>query len=149
MVSPQSSAILRSLSQASHFRRIDGREPRCTHAVKVTGRYHVHDLEQALFRCPNSTSIVVESANASFQSRQESMVLGFDTRWGNALFGWSDQHHLCLRSRCSIALEEDTGHRGGAVQLGVREDTQVRELHDRRCGPPHRRALPLPRLRIR
>ena len=36
-----------------------------------------------------------------------------------------------------------------ATQFGVREDTQVRELHARRCGPPHRRALPLPRLRIR
>jgi hypothetical protein len=94
----EASAILRAVRKSRFFRREAGRPPRCTHALKVTGRYFVHELPKAIQQCPRGTAIAVEHRNASFNDvgqRQETMVLGFDTLWTEALFGWSRARGMC------------------------------------------------------
>jgi hypothetical protein len=69
-------------------------------AVAVTGRYYVHALVDAFNQCRQSTMLAVESPEANFDTeltrgRQETMVLGFDTRWADFLFGWSHVGAQC------------------------------------------------------
>jgi len=74
----EASALLRGVNASSLFRREPGgRPPRCTHALKVTGRYFVHGLPAALERCPAGASLAVEDAKATagmVPYRQETMV---------------------------------------------------------------------------
>lgn len=96
----EASAILSAMQRSRFFRRRgDGRQPMCTHAVKVTGRYHVPALGRTIARCPNGVGLVVESSGSPVNNpafpRQETMVLGFDTRWAEALFGWSQDGGVC------------------------------------------------------
>ena len=97
----EASAVLRAIWGSVYFRRgVDGTPPRCTHAVKVTGRYMVPQLPDEIARCASrgATSLIVQNRHSYLTPtpRQETHVVGFDILWAEALFGWSQVGGMCM-----------------------------------------------------
>jgi hypothetical protein len=140
----EAAAILSAVQRSAFFRRAGGRPPKCTHAVKVTGRYHVPVLPSMLDRCSRGVGLVVESSGPPVNGpnqRQETMVLGFDARWTEALFGWSAAGGMC--QECHIGQVVKVLHMMRARDIGSSSRWRTQWVRDVLCVlPPMRLSSP-------